>query len=353
MTTAQSTPIRCNGHNDLLALCNQCIRRQQTPRPVYFLWKGVLDRVLAALLLVPGLPIIGLLIVLVRCTSQGPALFRQTRVGKRGKTFTMYKIRSMRLDAETRTGPVWSPKDDPRITRLGSILRRFHLDELPQLFNVVKGEMSLVGPRPERPEIVCVLVERIPGYLARLAAPPGITGIAQINLPPDTDADSVRRKLALDLEYLRAAGFWLDLRVLVCTAARFGGFSGTLAAWILRLRRNVSLANDPGAAVQTAETIDRGDTLRPPDPPASQALRKTVTLDDSDTLVFENSQAAQRAERPEEVDNLTGDARAEPDGTSTDGNGRLKPNDQTQSVTKVKQTVPRTIADRLRTLKPR
>ena len=116
----------------------------------------------------------------------------------------MYKIRTMRHDAESGTGPVWTQTTrDPRITAIGRVLRQFHLDELPQLLNVVKGEMSVIGPRPERPEFVHVLAESIPGYLKRLVVRPGMTGLAQLNLPPDSDLNSVRRKLALDCEYIR------------------------------------------------------------------------------------------------------------------------------------------------------
>jgi lipopolysaccharide/colanic/teichoic acid biosynthesis glycosyltransferase len=186
----------------------------------YFRWKNVLDRVLAAVLLIPALPVIGLLVLLVRLTSPGPGLFRQLRVGKSGRAFTMYKLRSMATNAEAATGAVWSQEDDPRVTRFGRLLRTFHLDELPQLLHVLKGEMSLVGPRPERPEFVHVLAAQIPGYLNRLAVLPGVTGLAQLNLPPDSDLNSVRRKLVLDLEYVEHAGLFLDVRLLACTFAR-------------------------------------------------------------------------------------------------------------------------------------
>ncbi len=208
----------------------------------FFRAKEILDRLLAAALLLPALPLIALLIVIVRLNSRGPGIFRQVRVGKRGRTFTMYKLRSMRIDAEAKTGPAWSPTGaDPRVTRLGFWLRRLHLDELPQLFNVVRGEMSLVGPRPERPEFVEVLAEQIPGYLNRLMVQPGITGLAQINLPPDTDLDSVRRKLVLDCDYVRSASLWLDLRILACTALRMGWIKGPAVARVLGLERIVHL----------------------------------------------------------------------------------------------------------------
>jgi lipopolysaccharide/colanic/teichoic acid biosynthesis glycosyltransferase len=205
-------------------------------------WKQLLDRTLAALLLVPGLPLIGLLVLLVRLTSRGPGVYSQRRVGKGGLLFTMYKLRSMRIDAEAATGPVWAGAgQDARVTRLGYWLRRLHLDELPQLFNVLRGEMSLVGPRPERPEFVAVLVEQLPGYRDRLRVRPGITGLAQVNLPPDSDLDSVRRKLALDCEYIDHASLLLDLRLILCTVLRVIGLRGGRSVRWLGLKRTVEL----------------------------------------------------------------------------------------------------------------
>jgi lipopolysaccharide/colanic/teichoic acid biosynthesis glycosyltransferase len=221
----------------------------QIEPPGYFAWKGAVDRAVAAVLLVPGLPIIGVLVVLVRLTSRGPGLFRQSRVGQGGRLYMMYKIRTMREDAEAGTGPVWTQvRHDPRVTSLGRILRRFHLDEFPQLLNVLRGEMSLIGPRPERPEFVGVLAKAIPGYLNRLAVPPGITGLAQINLPPDTDLDSVRRKLVLDLDYIQQAGVWLDLRMFLCTFARLLGMSGPWVTHLFGVYRHVALPSDNGDA---------------------------------------------------------------------------------------------------------
>jgi Bacterial sugar transferase len=162
-------------------------------------------------------------------------------VGKNGHVFTMYKLRSMRIDAETGTGPVWSsPGHDPRVTRLGYWLRKLHLDELPQLINVVRGEMSLIGPRPERPEFVEVLAESISNYKQRLLVEPGVTGLAQINLPPDTDLNSVRRKIVLDLEYIKHASFMLDCRMFLCTAFRLIGVKGEIAMSMMLLKRTVA-----------------------------------------------------------------------------------------------------------------
>jgi len=241
----------------------------------YFHWKGWIDRVLGLLLLIPGLPIIGLLMLLVKATSRGPGLYTQVRVGKNGREFRMYKIRTMRVDAESRTGPVWTQKRDPRVTHLGRILRKLHLDEFPQLLNVVRGQMSLVGPRPERPEFVSVLAKSLPRYLDRLSVLPGITGLAQINLPPDTDLESVRRKLALDLEYIGQARVSLDLRMLACTLVRVVGIPGELAMRLFALRRNVHADIAPSDGATTA----------PPTPLAISTEETLVEYAIKDTVV--------------------------------------------------------------------
>lgn len=199
----------------------------------YHRMSSLWDRPLAALLLVATLPFLILLVVLTKLTSPGPGICRQTRVGRQGKLFHMCKVRTMCADAEVLTGPVWcAGKADPRITPLGGFLRRFHLDELPQLWNVVRGDMALVGPRPERPEFVPLLARALPDYQGRLGIRPGITGLAQINLPPDSTIEDVRRKLALDLEYVVQGNAWLDLRLVAWTALRVCGLPGPrLARW--------------------------------------------------------------------------------------------------------------------------
>lgn len=207
----------------------------------YFDWKCAVDVALASLLLMPGLPLIGLLAIAVRVTSHGPGLYRQWRVGKGGRRFRLLKIRTMVHDAEAVTGPVWTQPNDPRVTRLGRVLRRLHFDELPQLINVLRGDMSLVGPRPERPEFVRVLKSEIAGYVHRQMVRPGVTGLAQINLPPDTDLDSVRRKLVLDLDYIQKGSLSLDLRMLACTLIRMVGLPGDLAMLLFGLRREADL----------------------------------------------------------------------------------------------------------------
>ncbi|MHB9047233.1 MAG: sugar transferase [Pirellulales bacterium] len=203
----------------------------------YFRWANVRDRILAAILLAPALPVTILLVLLVRLTSRGPGIYRQTRVGLGGRHFMMYKIRTMCNNAEAKTGPVWTKDNDPRITRLGRILRLLHLDEFPQLLNVFRGEMALIGPRPERPEFTRQLARDIPGYLNRLTVRPGITGLAQITLPPDSNLDSVRRKLAVDLAYIRQASFGLDFRIFLRTFLRLFGIHGDSVTFLLGLRK--------------------------------------------------------------------------------------------------------------------
>ena len=222
----------------------------------YLQGSGVTIRLFALLLLGIALPVIGTLVVLVRLSSRGPGFYRQVRVGKDGRIFVMYKLRSMVLDAEAGTGPVWTQDvNDPRITRIGRFIRATHLDELPQLLNVVRGEMALFGPRPERPELVRVLSDNIPDYFDRLAVLPGITGLAQINLPPDTDIDSVRTKLVLDLEYVRDATFGLELRMFVWTVMRLVGVPASKATALMGLSRNVRPVENTSTGPVTIDDI--------------------------------------------------------------------------------------------------
>jgi lipopolysaccharide/colanic/teichoic acid biosynthesis glycosyltransferase len=181
--------------------------------------KGVLDRLLSIALFVAALPVMLVAIALTKLTSAGPAIYSQTRVGLGGRLFTIYKIRTMVLDSEARTGARWCVPRDPRVTPFGRFLRWSHIDELPQLINVLKGEMSLIGPRPERPEFVAQLERAIPLYRDRLQVRPGVTGLAQVQLPPDVDLEGVRRKQACDLYYVYRHGPWLDLRILIGTAS--------------------------------------------------------------------------------------------------------------------------------------
>ena len=186
----------------------------------YLVGKQTLDFTLALLLLVVTAPVMLLAMLLVKLTSRGPALYTQTRVGKNGRPFVIYKLRTMVNKCESLTGACWATPNDPRITLLGRILRKTHIDELPQLWNVLKGDMSLIGPRPERPEFVPRLEQAIGHYRSRLLMKPGVTGLAQVQLPPDTDLTSVRLKLAYDLYYVQHATLWLDVRLLAATACK-------------------------------------------------------------------------------------------------------------------------------------
>jgi lipopolysaccharide/colanic/teichoic acid biosynthesis glycosyltransferase len=199
----------------------------------YTATKAVADYLAAALLLVLTCPVMLVAGLLTRATSRGPAIYRQIRLGRSGRAFTIYKLRSMHADCERATGPKWATPDDPRLTPLGGFLRRTHIDELPQLFNVLRGEMGLIGPRPERPEFVSKLEKTIPFYRDRERILPGVTGLAQVQLPPDTDVSEVHHKLACDLYYLRNQGPWLDLRILLGTATKVVGIPTRVSCRLL------------------------------------------------------------------------------------------------------------------------
>jgi Undecaprenyl-phosphate glucose phosphotransferase len=177
--------------------------------------KRAMDTALALVGLVLLAPLLGLIALLVKLTSPGPVFYRQERCGLNGKTFFMLKFRSMRIDAEQQTGAVWARKDDPRRTPLGGFLRKTSLDELPQLFNVLKGDMSLVGPRPERPEFIKQFSRTIPGYMARHRVKAGITGWAQVH--GWRGNTSLRKRIQYDLYYITHWTPWLDLRILWMT----------------------------------------------------------------------------------------------------------------------------------------
>ena len=162
------------------------------------------------------LPVIILAAVMIAAESPGPVLYRQERVGLHGRVFTLLKFRSMRTDAEA-NGPAWARPNDSRVTRIGSFLRRTRIDELPQLFNVLRGEMSFVGPRPERPHFVEKLAGVIPRYNDRAAVKPGITGWAQVNYPYGASIEDARQKLSYDLYYIKRRSLFLDLVILFAT----------------------------------------------------------------------------------------------------------------------------------------
>ena len=196
--------------------------------------KPSVDYLIALAVAVPALPVVGVCYALVRLTSPGPGFYFQTRSGLRGRPYRILKLRSMAHNCEAATGIQWSQKGDLRVTRLGKFLRKSHLDELPQLFNVLRGEMSLVGPRPERPEVIAAkgLARQVPGYARRLDVKPGVTGFAQLQLPADSDLTSVRHKVAYDLYYVANQSLLLDVRLILATAAKTVGVS---MPWLRRL----------------------------------------------------------------------------------------------------------------------
>jgi sugar transferase (PEP-CTERM system associated) len=179
--------------------------------------KRALDVTFATFGLLIGFPIMAVVGVLVKCTSHGPMLYHQTRVGLRGHEFTVHKFRTMRDDAERSTGPVWSTANDSRVTPIGRFLRRTRLDEMPQLWNVLVGEMSFVGPRPERPEFVRELTERIPYYGQRHVLKPGVTGWAQIRYTYGASVEDAIEKLQYDLYYIKNLSIALDVVIVLET----------------------------------------------------------------------------------------------------------------------------------------
>jgi lipopolysaccharide/colanic/teichoic acid biosynthesis glycosyltransferase len=229
------------------------------PEPEHGDWTSLTERtwyprvkfagewLIALTLLVLLSPLALVLALLVKATSRGPAFYLQTRLGRFGRRYRIVKLRTMVQDAEAGTGAVWASKDDVRITGIGRFLRATHLDEIPQLWNVVRGEMSLIGPRPERPEIARRIERRVPEFRQRLLVRPGITGLAQMICPADDPDDveyrQLRMKLAHDLYYVRKVSFVLDLRVAFSTPCFF------LAAAIDSMRRG--LVRSYGRAVRT------------------------------------------------------------------------------------------------------
>jgi sugar transferase (PEP-CTERM system associated) len=180
--------------------------------------KRLVDMLCAAVCLVLSLPVMAVIALAVKSTSPGPALYHQRRVGRHGRIFTVHKFRTMREDAEAETGPVWAAKHgDSRVTAIGSTLRRSRLDELPQLWNVLKGDMSFVGPRPERPEFVSELTREIPYYGQRHAMRPGITGWAQVRYTYGASVEDAMQKLQYDLYYIKNASVSLDLLIVLET----------------------------------------------------------------------------------------------------------------------------------------
>lgn len=179
--------------------------------------KRIFDVAVSFLVLTLGSPVWLATALAIRLTSPGSAIYKQERVGRNGKTFVIYKFRSMYIDAESRTGPQWASENDPRITPMGRFIRKTRLDEIPQFLNVLKGEMSLVGPRPERPFFVEQLKQEIPWYVRRIKMKPGITGWAQVKHKYDTTIEDVKQKVLYDLYYFENMSLALDIKILLRT----------------------------------------------------------------------------------------------------------------------------------------
>lgn len=187
------------------------------PSPLLLSLQTAYSWVIALVGLVLVSPILLAAAIAVRVSSPGPVLFRQTRAGENGAPFLLYKFRSMYVDAEKHTGAVWASENDPRVTAVGRFLRQYRIDELPQLFNVLKGNMAIVGPRPERPEFVKMLADQIPFYMNRLSVKPGITGWAQINYRYGNTVEDTVVKLEYDLYYIKNLSPQLDFYVMFHT----------------------------------------------------------------------------------------------------------------------------------------
>lgn len=245
---AQEIPVRSEDSKPRQGVRASKVGRHTQIRPFgplcyrwYLPCKSAVDFLLALGLLMLTAPVVLLAAALVKLTSKGPAVYTQTRVGQYGRHFTIFKLRTMVNDCESLTGPRWALPGDPRITLVGQLLRKTHIDELPQLVNVLRGDMSLIGPRPERPEFLPTLEREVPAYRDRLAVRPGLTGLAQLQLEADTDIDSVRRKLAHDLYYIQQLSPWLDFRILICTAFYAAGVPFRLAGRWLRVPASVEI----------------------------------------------------------------------------------------------------------------
>tara|TARA_R110002124_G_scaffold287282_1_gene472223 strand:+ start:5520 stop:6929 length:1410 start_codon:yes stop_codon:yes gene_type:complete len=179
--------------------------------------KRLLDILVSIIALILSMPFLIIVAIIIKMNSPGPAIFRQVRVGKNGKEFTILKFRTMHINAEVETGPIWAKENDPRVTRAGYWLRKLRIDEIPQFWNVLKGDMSLVGPRPERPHFVDQFTKQIPLYTRRLRVRPGITGWAQVKWKYGGSLDTVREKTKYDLFYIENISLKMDAKILINT----------------------------------------------------------------------------------------------------------------------------------------
>ncbi|CEK39376.1 MAG: exopolysaccharide biosynthesis polyprenyl glycosylphosphotransferase [Paraclostridium sordellii] len=181
---------------------------------IYSIYKRMLDILASIIGLIIGIPLIVIFGLIVKMEDRGPIFYKQERLGKNLKVFYIYKIRSMRVDAEKIGGAQWAQKDDPRITKTGKFIRKTRIDEIPQLFNILKGDMSLIGPRPERPELTYKFEKEIPGFIKRLKVKPGLTGLAQVNGGYEITPNE---KLKWDLIYIKNRNIIMDIKIILKT----------------------------------------------------------------------------------------------------------------------------------------
>ena len=182
-------------------------------RKTYYVAKRIFDVAVSIVALVVLSPLFLITALLIKLMSRGPAIYTQTRVGKDGELFDIYKFRTMKVDAEKESGPVWASANDDRLIPGGDFLRKTHIDEIPQFVNVLRGEMSVIGPRPERPVFVDKFKKEIPDYERRLEIKPGITGLAQVWHRYDETIEDVKKKIKYDLLYIKKVCLWTDLRI--------------------------------------------------------------------------------------------------------------------------------------------
>jgi lipopolysaccharide/colanic/teichoic acid biosynthesis glycosyltransferase len=205
----KASVIRGNSMND----DSFFIENNSLSSTIYLMVRRLFDIVLAIAGLVVAFPLLVIFSIAIKLDTKGTVLYRQERVGVKGKYFLLLKLRTMEMDAE-KDGPRWAGTNDPRVTRIGKYLRKKRFDELPQLINVLKGDMSIIGPRPERPVFTEIFNQKTPGFIKRLAIKPGLTGWAQVNGGYDITPEE---KLAYDLEYIHKRNFFLDVKILLLT----------------------------------------------------------------------------------------------------------------------------------------
>lgn len=190
------------------------VKNQSEKGIIYNSYKRTFDVIASLIGLIVGIPLIFIFGILIKLEDNGPIIYKQERLGKDHKKFNVYKLRSMKTDAEKIGGAQWAKKNDDRVTKVGKFIRKTRIDEIPQLFNILKGDMSLIGPRPERPELTYKFNKEIPGFVNRLCIKPGLTGLAQVNGGYDISAEE---KLKWDMIYIKKRSIFMDINILFKT----------------------------------------------------------------------------------------------------------------------------------------